>query len=157
MNAFGARLLADTSTIAKWKLITEEYAAQADELLGDWEFGAVQVCVPDQTLTELVNAMLGAYRKHPPRLSQAEAGEALGDLLASPFTVFRTNGRRLLLRSFEIAAQFNLRAYDCIYVALAERKGLEFWTGDERLYNALHATFPFVRWIAHYQRKRPSP
>jgi predicted nucleic acid-binding protein len=45
------------------------------------------------------------------------------------------------------------RAYDCLYVALAERDGIELWTGDERLYNALHAQHPFVRWIADYQRR----
>jgi hypothetical protein len=36
-------------------------------------------------------------------------------------------------------------------VALAERDGVELWTGDERLYNALHAQYPSVRWIADYQ------
>jgi hypothetical protein len=36
-------------------------------------------------------------------------------------------------------------------VALAERDGLELWTGDERLYNALHAQYPSVRWITDYQ------
>ena len=154
MNASVPRLLADSSTAVKWKLTSEEHAAQADELLQDWEQGAVQICVPDQLLTELVSALLGAFRKHPPRLSEAEANEALRDLLASPFTIFRTQGRKFLVQAFEIAAQFNLRAYDCIYVALAERKKLEFWTGDERLYNALHGAFPFIRRIADYQRKR---
>jgi predicted nucleic acid-binding protein len=157
MNALGTRLLADASTVAKWKLISEEHASQADELLQDWEHGALQICVPDQLLTELVSAMLGAFRKHPPRLSPAEANEALQDLVASPFTIFRTQGKKLLLRAFEIAAQYNLRGYDCVYVALAERKRIEFWTGDERLYNALHGAFPFVRWIRDYVRIRPSP
>jgi hypothetical protein len=43
-----------------------------------------------------------------------------------------------------------------ICVALAEKK-VAFWTGDEKLYDALHSPFPFVRWIADYQRKRPWP
>jgi predicted nucleic acid-binding protein len=125
-------------------------------MLADWEEGAIQICVPDQLLPELVSALLGSSRRHPPRLSQAEARAALDDLLPSPFTIFRTRGRKPLLRAFDIAVQFNLRVYDCIYVALAERKRIEFWTADERLYNALHAQFPFVCWIAQYQRRRPS-
>ncbi len=157
MNAVAPKILADCSTVAKWKLTTEQYAAQAAELLEDWENGAVQVCVPDQLFAELASAMLGSSRKHPPRLTQAEGRDALSDLLPSPFTIFRTRGRKLLLRAFDIALQFNLRVYDCIYVALAERKRIEFWTADERLYNSLHSAFPFVHWIAHYQRRRLSP
>jgi predicted nucleic acid-binding protein len=157
MNAPAPRLLADCSTVAKWKLTAEDYAADAAEMLSDWEAGAIQVCVPDQLFPELASALLGSYRRHSPRLTQAEAREALDDLLPSPFTIYRTRGRKLLLRAFDIATQFNLRVYDCIYVALAERKRIEFWTADERLHNALHLHFPFVRWIAQYQRKRPSP
>jgi len=154
MNALAPEILADCSIIAKWKLTTEDFATEAAEILDDWEQGAVQICVPDQLFAELVSALLSSSRKHPPRLTQAEAKDALSDLLNSPFTIFQTRGRKLLLRAFDIAVQFNLRVYDCIYVALAERKRIELWTADERLYNALHATFPFVRWIAHYQRRR---
>jgi predicted nucleic acid-binding protein len=156
MNTSAHRLLADSSTVAKWKLTTEDHAAEAAEMLRDWEHGSIQICVPDQVFPELVSALLGSCRKHPPRLTQPQAKAALDDLLPSPFTIFRTRGRKLLLRAFDIASQFNLRVYDCIYVALSERKKLDFWTADERLYNALHADFPFVRRIAHYQRKRPS-
>src|SRR5262249_45484585 len=98
---------------------------------------------------------LGATRKHPPRLAAAEARDTLDDLAASPYMVFKTTGRKILARAFNIAEQFSQQAHDCLYVALAERKRIEFWTCDARLYNALHTAFPFVRWIAHYQRKRP--
>src|SRR5438270_556268 len=39
-------------------------------------------------------------------------------------------------------------------IGMAERHRTEFCTADVRLYNALHAQLPFVRWIAHYQRRR---
>lgn len=150
-----SRLLVDCSVVAKWKLTSEPHAAQARELLLDWRDGAVLVAVPDQLFSELVNSMLGACRKYPPRLTVAQARDALRELLASPFTVYRTIGKGILTRAFEIAYPNNQRAYDCLYVALAERKRLEFWTGDQRLFNALHSHFPFIRWIAHYQRRRP--
>ncbi len=75
--------------------------------------------------------------------------------MAFPFTLYKTTPK-LVSRAFEIAVPSHQHAYDCIYVAVAEAKKLEFWTGDERLYNALHSTFPFIRRIAHYQRKRHS-
>jgi predicted nucleic acid-binding protein len=70
--------------------------------------------------------------------------------------VFRTT-ERILLRALELAEDWNQKVYDCVAVAMAERYRTEFWTADERLYNTLHAEFPFVRWIAHYQRKRSLP
>lgn len=149
------RLVVDASTVAKWKLTSESHAAEARELLLDWEQGSIQVCVPDQLLVEIVSAFLGSARRHPPRLTVVQARAALRDLLALPFTVFRTRGTALLARAFDIAHQHNQRAYDCVCVALAERKRLEFWTGDDRLCNALHADFTFIRPIAAYARRRP--
>jgi predicted nucleic acid-binding protein len=56
----------------------------------------------------------------------------------------------LVLRSLEIADRHSQRIYDCFYVSLAEREGMEFWTADERLCNALAAHFPFIRFISDY-------
>ena len=75
--------------------------------------------------------------------------EAVRDLLALPFVLCDVTA--LADHAFTIAHQRQQRAYACLYVALAERDGSELWTGDERLYNALHAQHPLVRWIADYQ------
>ncbi len=61
----------------------------------------------------------------------------------------------LAARVLAIARQYHRSAYDSAYIALAEQEGVEFWTGDQRLYNALHAHLPFIRWIADYRRLRP--
>jgi predicted nucleic acid-binding protein len=71
--------------------------------------------------------------------------------------MYRTTSKRLMLRSFDLAFQFGLQPYDCVYVALAEHRAVEFWTGDQRLYNSLHGAFAFIRGIGDYQRKRASP
>jgi predicted nucleic acid-binding protein len=155
MTATVPRLLADCSVVMKWKLTSEPHASQARELLLDWKYPAVEVCVPDQLLTELANALLGAFRKPPPRLTPVEAREALQGFLDMPFTIYKSTGKGTLIRAFEIAQQYNQRAYDCVYVALAERKHIEFWTGDERLYNALHSRFSFIHAIGDYRRRRP--
>jgi hypothetical protein len=41
------------------------------------------------------------------------------------------------------------------YMSLFAERGIEFWTGDQRLFNALHTPLPFIRRVGHYQRKRP--
>jgi predicted nucleic acid-binding protein len=157
MTVRNNRVLADCSTVVKWKLTSEAHSAHANEILLDWEHGNVEVCIPDQLLVELVGAMLGTVRKNPPRLTEVEAKNILHELLDLPFIVYRTRSKRILTSAFEIARQFNLRAYDCVYVAMAERKRIDFWTSDQRLYNALHGRFSFVRWIADYQPGRPIP
>jgi len=55
-------------------------------------------------------------------------------------------------RAFELAARFQRpAAYDAHYLALAEHLDCAFWTADERLYNAVRAEFPLIRWLGDYQ------
>ena len=142
-----AHMVVDCSVVVKWKILTEDHATAAEALLGDWEQQGVDVLVPNHFPSEVISAFLRAARRG--RLTMDEAREAIRDLLALPFVLCDVT--LLADRAFTIAHQRQQRAYDCLYVALAEREGSELWTGDERLYNALHAPYPFVRWIADYQ------
>ena len=141
------RLVVDCSVVVKWHIPTEDHAAVAAALFGDWEDHVVDVWVPNHLPSEVISAFLRASRRG--RLTTDEAREAVRDLLALPFVLCDVTA--LADRAFTIAHQRQQRAYDCLYVALAEREGSELWTGDERLYNALHAQRPWVRWIADYQ------
>src|SRR4030095_4107198 len=131
------RLVVDCSVVVKWKIPTEDHAAAAEALLGDWEQQVVDVWVPNHFPSEVISAFLRAARRS--RLTTDEAREAIRDLLALPFVLW------------DVTTGGQQRAYDCLYVALAEQDGSELWTGDERLYNALYAQHPLVRWIADYQ------
>ena len=144
------RLAVDCSVVVKWKLIAEDYAGEAEELLLDWQNQVMKLCVPNLLQSEVMSAFLRAHRRG--RVSEAEAIDAIRDLLELPFLLFDVTP--IVATAFEIAQQYNQRSYDCIYVALAQREGIELWTGDLRLYNALSSHVPFVRWIGDYQRKR---
>lgn len=49
-------------------------------------------------------------------------------------------------RAWELARRFNRpQAYDSHYLALAEMMGLELWTADECLYNAVKNALPWVK------------
>jgi predicted nucleic acid-binding protein len=147
-------LLLDSGVTVKWHIVTEEYASEAQELLLDGHDGVIGFSCSDQLPVEITSAFLKAVRRG--RISREVARRAITEVLAVRFTVFRTT-QRILLRAFELAEAWNQRVYDCVPVAMAERDRTEFWTADERLYNALHTHFPLVRWIAHYQRRRPPP
>jgi predicted nucleic acid-binding protein len=146
------RLLIDSGILVKWQLTSEEYASEAQELLEDWRHRVTKVCVPIHVFTEVMSAFLKAQRRG--RLSEQEALDGVNILLGFPVTFYKVTGR-IITRALQIATQENQRGYDCVYVALAERKGMDFWTADERLFNAVRLRYPFVRWIADYIRKRP--
>lgn len=144
------RLTVDCSVVVKWKITTEDDASEAEALLIDWQHQAVEICAPNLLPAEVMSAFLRAHRRG--RISEGEAREAIRDLLALPFILFEISP--IVDRAFDIAQQYNQRSYDCLYVALAERERMELWTGDRRLYNALHAHLTFVQWIADYRRIR---
>lgn len=66
---------------------------------------------------------------------QAIVESVLGDILALPDEIFPPDEAlvRTALTWAERLGQS--KAYDAFYLALAERLGYEFWTGDKRLYN----------------------
>jgi predicted nucleic acid-binding protein len=154
MNTAIPSLLIDASVAVTWHIPGEPHAVQARELLLDWQSGAIEIGTIDQMPAEVANALLNAGRRN--RLERAVALVAVQNLLVLRMPRFRVTNT-IVLRAWEIAATYNQRIYDCVYVAVAERKRLEFWTGDRRLFNALGSAFPFVRWLANYQRKRLSP
>ena len=140
MDQIVARLTVDCSVVVKWKITAEDDAAKADALLLDWQQQAVELCAPNLLQSEVMSAFLRAHRRG--RVDEREAREAIRDLLALPFVLFDV--APVVNRAFDIAQQYNQRSYDCIYVALAEGEDMELWTGDRRLYNALHDHLAFI-------------
>ena len=65
-------------------------------------------------------------------MTDARFAAAVEDLAA--LEVNRYPALRFLRRAFELRA--NVRAYDAVYVALAEALGCELWTADRRLASA---------------------
>lgn len=143
-------LAIDCSVLVKWELPREDYTNEAMELFYDWQAGAVALHSADLLPSEIGSVFLRALRRG--RLTEAQAQSSLQSLLWLPY--FLHPSTPLAVRAFEIAHQHNQRIYDCFYVSLAEREDVDLWTGDERLYNALNKSFPFVRFIANYVRKR---
>jgi predicted nucleic acid-binding protein len=61
-------------------------------------------------------------------------------------------------RAWEIATAFGFATvYDATYLALAELRGCEFWTADERLFNQVTDKLFFVKWLGAHVQQRTSP
>ena len=41
--------------------------------------------------------------------------------------------------------------YDAQHLALAQWLSCEFWTADERMFNAIHNDFPNIHWLGNWQ------
>jgi len=111
-----------------------------------WKRAGVVLAAPDLWLIEVTSALRKAVHMH--LVSTEEALTSLDDL--SALDVHLLSIELPLCRSaFQWAARLNhSKAYDGLYLALAEHLGEEFWTGDERL---VHQTrllgCDWVHWV----------
>lgn len=84
------------------------------------------------------------------RVSPEQGTMARDHLLSYPVALHFDDA--LIKRGYQLAEQFNRpTAYDSQYLALAERLSCDFWTTDERLFNAVSSKFPSIRWLGNWK------
>lgn len=111
-----------------------------------WKRAGVTLAAPDLWLIEVASALRKAV--HLNLVTADEALTSLDDLSALDVQLLSIEVS-LCKSAFQWAARLNQsKAYDGLYLALAERLGEEFWTGDERL---VHQTrklgCDWVHWV----------
>lgn len=122
----------------------ESQSEQALALWAVWMSRDVEVIAPHLLRYEVASAL---WRKAARGLMQIEdARQALSVALSLDITFL--DPPELPLRAFDLADRLNRpTTYDMYYLALTEIVGGEFWTADERLFNAVRETFPAIRWL----------
>lgn len=145
-------LVVDTSIAVKW-VIDEPDSPKAKQLLADWLGHGMTPLAPMLYVYEVSDVIRQQMRKHAITIDEArDALKALiesGPALVAPPDVMTASV--LSTRALEFTHQLNLpAAYDAHYLALAEREGCAYWTADERLWNAVKAALPWVRWLGEY-------
>jgi predicted nucleic acid-binding protein len=83
------------------------------------------------------------------RLTEAEAIATIIDF--QEYEIKRYDFRETQRLAFRLAFQHQRSVYDGAYLALAQSKGLWFYTGDKRLFNTVGKALPWVKWIGDYQ------
>jgi len=127
-------------------LFKEAYTAQINAKLAQWELQQISLAAPVLLQYE-VNAVIpkAVYQN---RLAPDRAQQLL--TTAASIAIAYFIDPPLHLRAFELATQFNRpRTYDTQYLALAEKLNSEFWTTDEKLYNAVQNNLGYIRWIGN--------
>jgi predicted nucleic acid-binding protein len=146
MNAPVKAAVIDASVALKWIFNDEEAIEAATVMLQRIEQGVLQAHVPDLFAYEVSNALWAALRQG--RLTLEECVEAvqafrLLQFIWHPLTTVWDN-------AFAIAVQYDRSFYDSVYVALAQHLQVPLFTGDRRLYHALHRQVEGVHWVGDY-------
>lgn len=125
------RFVLDASVAVSWFFEDEagEYTSSVLESLTDRE-----ATVPSLWPLEVANVLLMAERRK--RCSEAEAVRFIELLESLPITIDDSTARRALNRTYQLAREYGLTAYDSAYLELAMRLGLPLATMDRQLANA---------------------
>lgn len=129
-------------------LVTERFTDAATTLWENWILSETQPVAPLLLHYEVVSVL--RRKVYSNQIASEDAHAALGEFRM--MDIQWQDSFALTLRAYELAEAFNRpRAYDTHYLALAEHLDCPLWTGDERLYNAVHENFPLIRWLGNYE------
>ena len=146
-------VVVDASLAIKW-VLRENHTDEARDLLAQWTAQGFTLLAPSLFVYEVTNVLYRRTQRSV--LTIAEVRTALQDLLAIGPELDDPIDSALSFAAMNIAQRTGRAAtYDAHYLALAEREGCECWTADERLWNATHATCPYVRWIGNWRPATP--
>jgi len=123
------------ASLAVKVVVAESDSDKADALFDQWANEGKQLIAPTffEVETDSILRQKVALRKE---LTPDQGRAAFTQLQALPIQQLSVSGQRR--RAWEIATEFGFATvYDATYLALAELRGCEFWTADERLFNVL--------------------
>ena len=122
------------------------YSLHSERLFRIWRNQGVEIFAPALWPAEVVSALVKMVSVG--QISSDDARLALASLERFPIRVILPDSG-LLDRAFLWASNLGQKvAYDAQYVALAENRGAELWTADQKLYKALgRLNLSWVHWV----------
>lgn len=126
------------------RLITQSDAGASNDLWTRWRNEGRQIVAPLLLRYEVTNAF---HRlQHAGKLTNETTSAFLQTALALPID-YRAD-ESLHTRATAFARRFNRpAAYDAHYLAVAEAADAEFWTTDERLFNAVRHQLSWINLV----------
>ena len=132
------KVCVDASLVAA-VMLPEEQSAQAQALTEEWLRRGDTLIAPDLWRYEVVSIVFKAVGRG--RMQPEEGLPTLTQLMRFPVTLLAPDHEQAYL----LALRLGLPApYDAHYLAIAQAEGCEFWTGDRKLYERVHAALPWV-------------
>ena len=140
------KAVVDASAALKWQFEEEEASGPASALLEDFVEGNIELITATLFSYEILSAINMAVTRK--RISEAAGEKAITYFIS--LGIEEQPSYDLIGITFKIARKYNLSTYDCIYIALAEREGCDFYTGDKKLLHGTKTHLPWVKWIGDY-------
>ena len=139
------KVCVDANLVVKW-LTPEEERDEALAFLAECRGLGVGLIAPDCMYAEVgASIRRKVYRG---LLDEADGFGAIS--VIDRFGVDVVPALDLMADAWYLAAQYNLATlYDAYYMALAELRGCDFWTADERFINSVRGV-PYVRRVADF-------
>ncbi len=136
------------ASLALKLLVVEDDSAQARSLWRSWVTQGIEVVAPGLFVFECTSALRRMVARRD--LEEEPARRALGLLLAMPVSLRAPEG--LVKRAWDLARDLGRpSAYDCFYLGVAELLGIECWTADRRLCNAVRKRKPWLRHLSEHE------
>ena len=130
-----------------WALIPAPLSDQADALPAEWQQEQVTLIAPALLAFEVTSTLRRLV--YLEEITPTEGEEAFEKLLE--MNIRLSHQRGIFPLAWQMAQRFDRpRAYDTAYLALAQLRGCDFWTADERLYNTVRGELDWVKWLGDY-------
>jgi predicted nucleic acid-binding protein len=127
-----------------WALVPSPLSGAAEVLLQQWQQEQTTLIAPALFAFEVTASLRRMVYLQV--ITPEEGEEAFARFLR--IKVRLSHRQAIFPLAWELAKQFNRpRAYDTAYLALAQLNRCDFWTADEKLYNAVHQQLPWVKWV----------
>ena len=128
-------------------VVAEDDSARARSLWRTWTARGLTAVAPGLFVFECTSALRRMVVRRD--LGYEDAGRALDLLLAMPLSLQAPDGH--IERAWQLARKLDRpTAYDCFYLAVAELLGIECWTADRRLYNAVRSKCRRLRHLSEH-------
>ncbi|NCC35632.1 MAG: PIN domain-containing protein [Chloroflexia bacterium] len=142
----------DANILIAFGLSDEPLHTQAQQRLSAWAASRTMLIAPRLFRSEVTAVIRKAVYQQ--RLEHEQGRIMLARLLIYPIALYEDDA--LLKAAYDLAEAYKRpRAYDTQYLALAQRLSCEFWTADERLFNAVKDQVAGIRWLGHVQSYFP--
>lgn len=126
-------------------LKTEDSDSSYQEIWQQWQVESCIIVAPTLMIYEVCNALYRAMVAG--QLLPDETENLLERILNLDIALY--GDADLHRQALKIARRETLSAsYDAHYLALAEQLGIEFWTGDRRLYNTVRSRLSWVHLVS---------
>jgi len=135
------------ANIIVWSLVTFPLSRSAEALLRNWRQTGTILIAPTLLKFEVTSTLRRLVYQRV--LTAIEGEDAFAAFLKIEIQL--SSQESIFPLAWELAKQFNRsRAYNTAYLALAQLNQCDLWTADEKLYNAVHAKLPWVKWLGNF-------